>query len=337
MDKLNKISKQLEETFNKIQETIDNIVNAEKLINELTKTSEKYNDTLNDLKNDDRLIKISKQNNETANNIRKNITNISTNLEEIEIYRTVFEDNVISYNTKIENFAKSFDEKAKMSSQTEQTLLRIIKILAETEKKQASNRKQLTEIATGIDFIKRFKEVEIEQKNINNKLDLIYNALTGKNFELNDNIKVENSNTNNNINKNITMKNNQQDKNSFFLSSKNKVRISNILKSDVLTVNEKAMFSEFDNLTYYKNLKITNVNTELLIPSEEINNVEFDYGLLYISSKNQLPKDFINDINKKVSEQIKSELELVNVVDNRNQSEFLIINVILYKSNDLTF
>lgn len=319
MEQLNKVSKQLEDAFNKLEETINNLVDAEKFVNDLTKISERFTDTLKELKSDDRLLKLSKQNNETTTNIRKNIASIDSNLKEIEIYRSVFEDNIISYNTKIEQFSKSFDEKAKIASDTEQTLLKVIKTLGENERKQTSSRRQLTEMATGIEFIKRFKEVEEEQININKKLDLIYKAITGEEF-------VKNKTT-----KTTLKKEESKNKNSYVLSNKNKTRLTNILKSKDLTADQLDTLGNYENVCYYKYFNIKNVDSELKISSDELANKEYNLGLVYISSKNALPNKFFNDINNIIKEQIKKNIKLINVVDNRNQNDNLRIDVILYQ------
>lgn len=325
MEKLNKISKQLEDSFSKLEEAIKSIDSTKEFIDSLTSSSDNFVNSLKDLKENDKLISLSRSNNDLGKNIRKNISQIQNNLGEIEVYRKVFEDNIVSYNTKIENFNKSFDEKAKIASNTNQTLSRVIKHLNESERKHVNNRKQLTEIAVGIDFLNKFDEVKKEQVNINKKLDIIYNAITGNEFDLN--------NFESKPKKQVKKEDNNEKKlseNTYFLSNRSKGRINNLLKNKSISEEILPSLKEIENITYYHQYSIEDYYRDFTFSNDNITN-ESKLVFMNFSTKNKLPDTYFKQLEIDLKEKFKRDIDFILMNDQRNKLDNLIIDLIIYK------
>jgi|SRR5690554_961568 len=180
MEKLELISNQLEDTFNQLKDTIEKLNDVKLFVNQLTNSSNEFIHELKNITENENFKKLTNNNNKLAVDIRNKITIINSHLQEIEVYRTLFQDNIVEYNTKIEKFNRSFEEKAKIASNAEQNLNRMINRLKEWDRKNNKSRSDLIKLAEEIHLTQRYEEVKKEQNIMNRKLDKIIGLLNNQ-------------------------------------------------------------------------------------------------------------------------------------------------------------
>lgn len=163
MNGLEKISKQLEKTYEELENTIKQVNSLKDNINEISNATTKLSDIVKKLSENEDIKKLNKGRNEFAKSIREDIGLIKEHIEEIEIYRTYFEDTIKSYNQKLfqsnKEFTDNFDKTTSLSKELSLLTGKLTREIQENNK----SRKRITEIAHEIELYNHYEEVKKEQ------------------------------------------------------------------------------------------------------------------------------------------------------------------------------
>lgn len=177
MENYEKLSKRIEDTFTKLEETISNINILTNHINDINTSTEKLVQAIKELSENENTKKLIQDHRNISKAIRRDISTIQSNLVETEGYRTFFQDEISKYNVRTERFSETFDKKAEIANSANKDLAKMIANLIKQQNDINSSRNRINKIAEEIDLFNHYEEVKKEQKEQRELLEKIFNSI----------------------------------------------------------------------------------------------------------------------------------------------------------------
>ena len=177
MDNYEKLSSRIEDTFNKLEETINNVTLLRQTINNISTINSQLIEEIRLLKEDEKTKSLVKEQNKLTTTIRNDIAKITSNIVEVEAYRSYFQSEIAAFNQRLNGFSKNFEDKAKIANNTKEVLEKMVANINTQHNNLNSSRNRVLKVADEINLFNHYEEVKKEQAEQRKLLEQILSKL----------------------------------------------------------------------------------------------------------------------------------------------------------------